>query len=57
MRFPVKLFYMIQQGDTENPNVCRWSNDGQKILVNSNHTELQSILRRHFNRTYIQYIL
>jgi hypothetical protein len=53
MRFPVKLFYMIQQGYKENPDVCSWSNDGRNILVNSNHPDLQSILCKHFNRTYI----
>lgn len=54
LRFPVKLFYMIQQGDTEEyADVCHWSHDGRKILFNPNHPNLETILCRHFNRKYV----
>ena len=53
IRFPVKLFYLIQQGDAENNGVCQWSNNGRNILINPYHPAFQSFLCQHFKRKYL----
>ena len=54
LRFPVKLFYMIQQEDTgKSTDFCRWSQDGRSFLLNPNHPDLEKTLQRHFARKLI----
>ena len=47
--FPVKLFDMIKEGETnEFAGVCRWSHDGRRIVLSPNHPKLGTLLGQHF---------